>query len=109
MDPQAQYRKAKQCLRLVEDQGIFSMRVLQATLLLSLYEAGHAIFPAAFLSIGHCARIGHAIGIHDRRGVSQMFPSTSDLWPTSPSLKLVINAPQCRGLQPRRYVARGGV
>ncbi|RSM13804.1 hypothetical protein CDV31_005674 [Fusarium ambrosium] len=76
VDPQAQYRKAKRCLHLVEDQGIISMRVLQATLLLSLYEAGHGIFPAAFLSIGHCARIGHAIGIHDRRGVSQMFPST---------------------------------
>ncbi|KAI8675773.1 Fungal-trans domain-containing protein [Fusarium keratoplasticum] len=76
IDHRAQYRKAKQCLHLVEDQGIISMRVLQAALLLSLYEAGHAIFPAAFLSIGHCARIGHAIGIHDRRGVSQMFPST---------------------------------
>lgn len=84
IDPQAQYCKAKQCLHLVEDQGIISLRVLQATLLLSLYEAGHAVFPAAFLSIGHCARIGHAIGIHNRRGVSQMFPSTSDCWPTSP-------------------------
>jgi hypothetical protein len=84
IDPQTQYRKAKRCLHLIEDQGIISMRVLQATLLLCLYEAGHAIFPAAFLSVGHCARIGHAIGIHDRRGVSQMFPSTSDCLPVSP-------------------------
>lgn len=91
VDLQAQYRRAKQCLHLVEDQGIISIRVLQSTLLLSFYEAGHAIYPAAFLSIGHCARIGHAIGIHDRRSATQMFPSTSDCWSASSQLKLDID------------------
>ncbi|KAL6408671.1 hypothetical protein AUP68_07615 [Ilyonectria robusta] len=48
-----------------------------AVLLLAFYEVAHAIYPAAYLTIGHCARLGHALGIHDRRNVSQMFPTPS--------------------------------
>jgi hypothetical protein len=34
---------------------------------LALYELGHAIYPAAFLSIGACARYAHALGINVSR------------------------------------------
>jgi hypothetical protein len=68
----------------MEDQGVISIRVLQAALLLSLYEVGHAIYPAAFLTVGKCARLGQALGIHDRRNVTQMFPTSSD---SAPPLK----------------------
>ncbi|CAM1501258.1 Fc.00g104200.m01.CDS01 [Cosmosporella sp. VM-42] len=75
LSPEAAYDKAKRLFQILEGQGIISVRVLQAGLLLSLYEAANAIYPAAFLTAGHCARIGHALGIHDRRNVPQMFPN----------------------------------
>lgn len=49
---------------LVESAGILSLHLLQAGLLLALYEFGHAIFPNAYITVGHCARIGHAMCIH---------------------------------------------
>ena len=48
----------------VQDSSVFSLPVLQAGVLLALYELGHAIYPAAFLSVGACARYGHALGIN---------------------------------------------
>ena len=48
----------------VQDSSVFSLLVLQAGVLLALYELGHAIYPAAFLSVGACARYGHALGIN---------------------------------------------
>ncbi|KUJ19923.1 uncharacterized protein LY89DRAFT_731169 [Mollisia scopiformis] len=49
----------------VESSGFASMRLLQAAILISLYETGHAIYPQAYISIGHVARLGQAIGLHD--------------------------------------------
>lgn len=49
---------------LVESAGTLSLHLLQAGLLLAIYEFGHAIFPNAYITIGRCARIGHAMGIH---------------------------------------------
>jgi hypothetical protein len=48
----------------LESSGLFSIQVLQAGILLALYELGHAIYPAAFLSIGACARFAYALGIN---------------------------------------------
>ncbi|MBE3046106.1 fungal specific transcription factor domain-containing protein, partial [Candidatus Bathyarchaeota archaeon] len=30
----------------------------------ALYEISNAIYPAAYLTVGHCARLGHVLGIH---------------------------------------------
>ncbi|CAI7637608.1 unnamed protein product [Penicillium discolor] len=46
-----------------------SILVLQAGVLVALYELGHGIYPAAFLSIGACARYAHALGINVSRTV----------------------------------------
>lgn len=43
--------------------GVLTLRLLQAQLLLTMYEIGHAIYPAAYLSIGACARYGVALGV----------------------------------------------
>lgn len=48
----------------IEGSCIFSASTLQAGVLLSLYELGHGIYPAAFLSIGACARYAYALGIN---------------------------------------------
>ncbi|KAK7219015.1 hypothetical protein V2G26_007018 [Clonostachys chloroleuca] len=66
------YGLAKACCSHVERSNILSVRLLQATLLITLYEIANAIYPAAYLSVGHCARLGHAIGIHDFKRAPQM-------------------------------------
>ncbi|UKZ53304.1 hypothetical protein TrVGV298_007096 [Trichoderma virens] len=40
-----------------------SLQVLQATIFVALYEIGHAIYPAAYLTVGACARYGIALGL----------------------------------------------
>lgn len=58
------YHAAKHFYLEVEGSSVFSIPVLQAGILLCLYELGHAIYPAAFLSIGACARYALALGIN---------------------------------------------
>lgn len=60
----ALYHAVKHFYLEIEGSSIFSIQILQAGVLLSIYELGHAIYPAAFLSIGACARYAHALGIN---------------------------------------------
>jgi hypothetical protein len=61
------YLHLKQCLLHIEAQNFLSLKLLQAELLVTLYEIGHAIYPAAYISVARCARIGHALSLHDLR------------------------------------------
>ncbi|KAL6693689.1 N-terminal binuclear Zn cluster-containing/DNA binding domain-containing protein [Trichoderma pleuroticola] len=47
----------------IEASGVLSTLVLQASILIALYELGHGIYPAAYLSVGSCARYATALGI----------------------------------------------
>lgn len=58
------YYAAKHFFLDIEGEGSFSILVLQACILLGLYEIGHGIYPAAFLTIGACARYAHALGFN---------------------------------------------
>lgn len=58
------YSSAKHFYLEVETAGFLSIQVLQAGVLISLYELGHAIYPSAFLSIGACARYAYTLGIN---------------------------------------------
>lgn len=73
----AAYQRAKHCLHLLESQGLISMPLLQSAILLGYHEVSSAIYPAAFMTVGHCARLGQAMGIHDRRNVHPLFKSPS--------------------------------
>ncbi len=74
MPPQTQlYQDVKSFYHYIEAQNGFSIQMLQALLLIALYESGHSIYPAAYLSIGNAARLGHAMGLHDRHA-PQMLP-----------------------------------
>jgi hypothetical protein len=44
--------------------GLFELRIFQALLLLALYEMGHAIYPAAYMTVGSCIRYGNALGFN---------------------------------------------
>jgi hypothetical protein len=59
----ALYRAAKRFYFEVEASGLLSIHVMQAGLLIAVYEMGQAIYPAAFLTVGACARYGMALGI----------------------------------------------
>lgn len=57
------YQELKKLHFEMETAGVLSLRVLQAGLLISLYEIGNAIYPAAYMTVGACARYGLALGI----------------------------------------------
>lgn len=58
------YLAAKRFYLQAETTGTFTVQVLQAGILIALYELGHGIYPSAYLSIGSCARYGVAIGLN---------------------------------------------
>ncbi|KAJ3476159.1 hypothetical protein NLG97_g9214 [Lecanicillium saksenae] len=63
-------------LHLSENYFQSTHRILPFAILLGYHEISSAIYPAAFLTVGHCARLGQAMGIHDRRNAPQMFKSS---------------------------------
>lgn len=65
------YIALKQELSAMENQGYVSIGLLQAAILTTVYEMGHSIYPAAYLSIGRCVSIAHVIGLHDRQSAPQ--------------------------------------
>jgi hypothetical protein len=63
-DPKIEaYLIAKQVIAEAIMAGLLSLDLLQAQILLAIFELGHAIYPAAYLSIGACARYGSALGV----------------------------------------------
>lgn len=57
------YRLAKQTIPEGELSTLVTIPILQAMVLIALYEIGHGIYPSAYVSIGTCARYGLALGL----------------------------------------------
>jgi hypothetical protein len=72
------YQIAKRYYFEIEVAGALSVHVLQAAVLIALYEVGHAIYPAAYLTVGACARYGALLGI-DKLGLDLMGDSLGPL------------------------------
>ena len=66
------YLTAKTFSTVVESSASMTIQMAQSALLLCAYEVGHSIYPAAYLSAGHCGRLVYALGLHDRKGAPQM-------------------------------------
>ena len=66
------YWTAKCFYNMVESSALMTVQLIQSALLLAAYEIFHGVYPAAFLSTGHCARLINAFGLHDRKNVPQM-------------------------------------
>jgi hypothetical protein len=47
----------------VEVAGVFTLQVLQANMLIAIYELGHGIYPSAYMSIGACATYAFALNL----------------------------------------------
>ncbi|PQE03212.1 fungal specific transcription factor protein [Rutstroemia sp. NJR-2017a BBW] len=58
------YITAKRFIALMEAAGMVSLLVLQSNILVTLYEYGQAIYPAAWMSAGWCVRYGTLLGIN---------------------------------------------
>ncbi|RDW59937.1 hypothetical protein BP6252_13024 [Coleophoma cylindrospora] len=56
------YLATKQFFRELETAGTLNIRGVQAGVLIALYELGHGIYPAAYVSVGLCARFAVALG-----------------------------------------------
>lgn len=67
LDAHNLYHNAKRLHFEMEASGVLSLRVLQAGILIALYELGQAIYPAAYLTVGSCARYATAIGVDKLR------------------------------------------
>ncbi|KAF2802284.1 uncharacterized protein BDZ99DRAFT_483019 [Mytilinidion resinicola] len=76
------YKMTRSNLKAMEEASPGSLRVFQSLVLVALYEIGHGIFPAAYLTVGRAARIGLLRGIHDRKNATQLFvkPQTWTYW-----------------------------
>jgi len=74
------YALTKQFFTMVESSGIMSCQTLQANILISAYEIGHAIYPAAYFTTGHSARLGHALGFNDRNNAPQIHKRKASAW-----------------------------
>jgi hypothetical protein len=74
------YELTKDFYSTVESSGVGSIRLIQAGILIMLYEIGHGISPEAYISVGRTGRLGQAVGLHDTAGVPQlaMEPETWD-------------------------------
>lgn len=57
------YKLAKGFLANLEAASCVSYIYLQALLLVALYEYAHAIYPAAWMTVGTCARIVELLGL----------------------------------------------
>ena len=59
------YTTVKQACAILELADCHSLSKLQATLLIAVYEIGHALYPAAYMTVASCARQGTILGIHN--------------------------------------------
>jgi len=73
------YLTTKRLLLFAEEIGLVSLRLIQAIVLLAVYELGHAIYPSAYLTIGRAARLGALMGMHDRKNTQQLFKAAETL------------------------------
>lgn len=57
------YFEAKNLHLDLEVSGYLTCKLLQSGILIALYEIGHGIYPAAYMSVGSCIRYANALGI----------------------------------------------
>ncbi len=57
------YSASKRFLALLESGGAVSLQYVQAMMLVAIYEMGHSVYPAAWMTVGACARYADIIGI----------------------------------------------
>jgi hypothetical protein len=67
-----EYLAGKKYLSELESAGVFTVPMLQGRVLIALYEFGHGIYPAAYMSIGNCAAQAFALGLGSEREAGEV-------------------------------------
>jgi hypothetical protein len=57
------YHGMKELYHKADAAGCSTIRVIQAGIVVALYDLGHGIYPVAFITIATCIRYGSALGI----------------------------------------------
>jgi hypothetical protein len=57
------YNASKRFLSLLESGGTISIVFLQALVLVAIYEIGHSIYPAAWMTVAACTRYADILGL----------------------------------------------
>lgn len=70
------YALAKDFSSYAESSGLLSIRLLQAVILLAVYEIGHGIYPAAYMTVGRAARLGTIMGLH-KKGAQRIYDNST--------------------------------
>lgn len=68
------YLAAKRILLAPESESMLTLQILQASIIVLIYEVGHTIYPAAYMSVGTCAKYGLALGIDRQKEISGTAP-----------------------------------
>ncbi|KAH7007919.1 putative fungal-specific transcription factor [Macrophomina phaseolina] len=72
------YTATKRFLDVLQSGGTLTLACLQAMVLVALYEYGHAVYPAAWMTIGACVRYADLLGVSPaRRAYSILGQGTS--------------------------------
>ncbi|GAD96496.1 fungal specific transcription factor domain protein [Paecilomyces variotii No. 5] len=60
------YRIVKEINVQLEMAGLQSLPVIQGGILTAVYELGHGIYPACYMTVAQCARQAISLGVHNR-------------------------------------------
>ena len=74
------YMSTKRFVALMEATGMVSLIVIQANVLITLFEYGQAIYPAAWMSAGWCVRYANMLGINGFRDGPQLLGRVVSSW-----------------------------
>lgn len=64
---------------MAENGGFINIRLVQTLSLVAVYELGHGIYPAAYLTIGRAVRLATMIGLQSQIHAKQLFTG-ADTW-----------------------------
>ena len=101
------YESLKLVMTTLERTGQFSVDMMAAYTLIALYEFGQAIYPAAYLTVGNCVRIGCILGFHDKRKATQVLPRAG-ICRAASCIDRLIDLEQTPGLRWRSDGGSGG-
>ncbi|KAK1756571.1 hypothetical protein QBC47DRAFT_380178 [Echria macrotheca] len=75
-----EYKVAKALASSVENEGIISLRLVQSIALLGWYELAHGIYPSAYLTSGHGARLVVLGCFHNQERQTPHLFKIADTW-----------------------------
>jgi hypothetical protein len=75
----SEYIAIKTHVALLEAANYVTLNSVQARILIAFYEMGHAIYPAASLSVASCARSAHYLGLNRKHFQSREHESDQEI------------------------------